>query len=665
MKILKFRTKIEAIAAVSMLILIAIGSAFAITVTITNNKTTVTSGTHFYEGNYDFISGSHFNLTSKIYNTNGHIWNATGANLQLAINDLGTTGGTVWCGSDITLSSAITLKNYTTIDFCGNDVTLSANVTFINMTGGNFGDYIQNVNIRIPNYHCQDIIRLYIGPTGVWENRIWGNTFQNIKMINLGSRTNYTGIHLYLHVETDPASIASLCMNRFSNIEMSRTKKGILIESGDTWDYMNDNNFDNIMVYGCSYGVEFKIHALATGLGLSDSTFNNVRIQINSWGKYGFANITGNYNHFTNCLVWDWSAVTAGVYEWCISSRGYGTYINAEYVTTTAYSDAGTDSWIYCANEGLLKGKETLNLGSLFNLPYDYIIFNTGTGGAYCVAQRSSDGVIVKNSTYANSTVNYLLGLSSCRSIFFKRGTYNFSGYVGASGSRPISWIGEEKNSTVIRVADTKSFAGGMIALDPEYNWTFRNLKFDGNRALASGNCICFYILDKGGYFTFDNCIFKDWNYRTILCGSLTSYTVCDIRVTNCNFFQCEYGIRLLGDADPSRVAYSTISDNYFRDCNYSIYLDYAHNCSIVNNKIVKVVYSVTGITLSNSVNCSIIGNNIRATTGISETGSSNFNMIVLNDCLGCTTPIDVSGTNTTWFCGGAWRYGFNWGAIS
>ncbi|GAG27488.1 unnamed protein product, partial [marine sediment metagenome] len=66
---------------------------------------------------------------SKIRNTNGNWWEPVGENVQLAINDL-TNGGTVWVGSDVTISSPIKPKNSVYVDFLNNIVTLAADINF-------------------------------------------------------------------------------------------------------------------------------------------------------------------------------------------------------------------------------------------------------------------------------------------------------------------------------------------------------------------------------------------------------------------------------------------------------------------------------------------------------------------------------------------------------
>lgn len=103
-------------------------------------------------------SGSGDFETQKIMNSNGENWTATGANIQLAINDLGDAGGQIWLpAANITVSSVINMDGNITITGCGRstilyladgsncdvfDVTSESNITFENflIDGNNFSN---------------------------------------------------------------------------------------------------------------------------------------------------------------------------------------------------------------------------------------------------------------------------------------------------------------------------------------------------------------------------------------------------------------------------------------------------------------------------------------------------------------------------------------------
>ncbi|MHA1213356.1 MAG: PKD domain-containing protein, partial [Candidatus Heimdallarchaeota archaeon] len=93
-----------------------------------------------------FVDKSISNFEKFIWNSNGNHWEATGINIQIAINDLRETGGTVWIpDSEITISSRIFTVDNLTLSFSGklklNDGDVEQvsmiscddeNVTFIN-----------------------------------------------------------------------------------------------------------------------------------------------------------------------------------------------------------------------------------------------------------------------------------------------------------------------------------------------------------------------------------------------------------------------------------------------------------------------------------------------------------------------------------------------------
>ena len=74
---------------------------------------------------------------------------------------------------------------------------------------------------------------------------------------------------------------------------------------------------------------------------------------------------------------------------------------------------------------------------------------------------------------------------------------------------------------------------------------------------------------------------------------------------------------------------------------------DTKSNCSISNNIISASGGSSEGIILDSSNNCTLTANIISANKGIYEAGTSDWNIIGLNNCLDCTTPIDINGANT------------------
>jgi len=314
---IKLRTKFEIIGALLFIALLVAVSAESVTRTITDSTD---------------------NSYTLIRNSNGKYWAATGDNLQIAINDLGSGGGTVWVGSDITLTTTLKLnRSYITIDFESHKVTLGSDITFINVSSATpvIGSTVQNVHIDPISTQTKDIISLYLPPNAGWANRIWSNLFENIIIgrSDLGGNHNYIGIHLYIDVGAyDPMDMASFFGNTFRHITMYNPNTAILLESDNTDAWGNANNFEDILVWAYVTGVEFKIDPSATGKGFSQGVFDNVKMQTADYSKDAFKNIDGNGNHFTDCLVWDWYAATSPNHEWSIDSNAEDTYINVHYI---------------------------------------------------------------------------------------------------------------------------------------------------------------------------------------------------------------------------------------------------------------------------------------------------------------------------------------------
>lgn len=606
---IRLRTKAEIFGTLLMITLLVAVSAASLTRTITDSA----------DNSYTFIR-----------NSNGKFWIPTGANLQAAINDLGSSGGTVWCGSDITLTSEIRLGSYTTIDFESHTVTLNLNITFMNMTGGNVGNTIKNVDISVPNKQFSDIIRLYTGPGGTFTNRIYNNLFEDIHITPAYGSENYnwTGIHLYSNTRGTYAQ--SMYYNTFRHISIDYCKYGIYMEHGasDTG-WMNSNSFDDINIYGYERGVYIGTGVTSTG----SNTFNFIKIQTVPRSTYGFYIASGDCNAFTNCFVYDWYAASAGIKPWYISSNALRTYIVTDYLSNADnIYDLGESTYVNSFNNGHLYDRS----------PYTYIIYKNTT---MTFLQDGNSGLIVDKNT--NSQVIILEAVNAVTNgiVFIKEGTYDIDTYIGSANMRDITIMGEGAHKTILRAIT--GLDSGFFNLNGRDNVTFRNICFDGNSQDAIGLYIAFDTSTRGTLV--DNCVFRNFNGGTTATGiysaAVTSDTVTNIKVINSEFYNNDYGIWLRGDADPSIVAYSDISGNYFSASNTNnILLDYARNCTVSNNRIDSGTW---GIVLDDSKDCVISNNVISCTNGIDEQGGSNFNIIASNNCRLCTTPIDINGAGT------------------
>jgi parallel beta-helix repeat protein len=605
---IRLRTKAEIFGALLVIVLLVALSAESVTRTITDSTD---------------------NSYTLIRNSNGKYWDATGANLQAAINDLGTTGGTVWCGDDITLASTLTLKSYTTLDFENHLVTLGANVTFLNMTGGNNGNIIRNVRISIPDHFVRDIITLYIDSTA-WVHSIEYNVFENIWMDNqiYERNHNYTGIHLYAQKGTVLEAIAR---NTFNKIVIEYPKYGILLENADNSSFINTNNFNDIWIEGCVNGVEFRNSRNSIG-GMGSNIFDNVKMQSTSYTEYGYI-IGSDNNHFLNAYVYDWYGATAGIKEVYILPGTSRAKIELNYLGDwNNILDLGSQSYIYSDD-----------LGHFYDRgPYTYNIFRNAT---HVFLQDGSSGKILYIDTNARQIFYYAQNYANNAVIFIREGTYDIGSVLESSPQHDITWLGADKHKTILRASATLS--NGMFYLNNRKNVTFRDLKFEGVGNNAYG---IFLMLDTSTWgVLIDNCIFKNFSggsgWSTVIYSAAPSTdTLSNIKITNCEFESNTYAINLNGDTDPSRIVWCEISNNYFTECTNNIRLNFARNSTINNNRING---GTTGIILKDCMDCIVNGNVITSTNGIAEQGGSNFNIITCNNCRTCTTPIDINGAGT------------------
>lgn len=313
MSSIRLRTKMEVFVVICFLIMLTIVSVLSVDRTITNSG----------DNSYTFIR-----------NSKGHYWEPTGANLQLAMNDLGDSGGTIWVGSDITLASELrfTYSNMI-LDFEGHKVTLGADISFLNVTDGVWYSTVRNVRVDVSNGQTKSIIILYAPPNGGWAYRIRFNLFENIQINNAYTSSHaWAGIHLYLNVGADnPNGRASFLENTFRKITMNSCNSGILLETDDCDAYGNANYFDDIWIDQYENGVYFKVDSGATN-GFNDNVFNNIKLQTTTWTKYAFRDISHNENHFDHCLAYDWYTASSPVHEWSLLPSAYKTYICAHYI---------------------------------------------------------------------------------------------------------------------------------------------------------------------------------------------------------------------------------------------------------------------------------------------------------------------------------------------
>ena len=276
-KIFSLRTKIEATIVAAILITITIGSVFAdVQRTIKNNKETISNGTYYYEGNYDFITGSHFNLTNKIYNSKGHIWNTSGANLQLAIYDLENKTGTVYLPAGVITFTSSSGTPTRALNLGSNMILHGAgmNSTILKLGSGVDADYF----IRTSGKHNWTIRDLSI------DCNAWGGITDNDIGLSIDTSKDFTVKNIHVFNTSSSGIGIDTC---------SRGKLNCLfIDDVDDWDntgYGVGHTAQPIAGGTNTYMILDDIHIRSNGTNAT--TYYTWGLDINAWSWCEFNNI--------------------------------------------------------------------------------------------------------------------------------------------------------------------------------------------------------------------------------------------------------------------------------------------------------------------------------------------------------------------------------------
>lgn len=254
------------------------------------------------------------NIYTTIWNTNGKYWEASGTNLQAAITDLGSNGGTVYVGSDITLSSALTVGSYSTVDFLGNTVTLDSDIHFVSITTAIRCATVRNAVVVVSSHHTVPVISIHHPAGGSWF-RIESNCFENIYIKNPSplndkgewTEYNYTGIRV--RVETDGSTGGDIIVNRYENIYMEGCGIGIQLYSDGTHPnrhnishFINGEYFKNIYMNQFRHAIQ--VNTTYSRL-LSRNVFHNVLAVASSFSETGFTNMSRQFSFIGGVFDWD------------------------------------------------------------------------------------------------------------------------------------------------------------------------------------------------------------------------------------------------------------------------------------------------------------------------------------------------------------------------
>ena len=300
-KVLSIRTKAEVIMVAALLLGIGVSSVMSVTRTITDSSDTI---------------------ETYIKNSNGNYWSATGANIQVAINDCDNVSGS-WVkltGANYSLTSGINLWYNVSLDTKGSiffpngnytiftvypasEITSSSTECIIDVTG--VGEYNTSVIVVVPYQST--------APTPFFrQSIIYSHKRTSVKHVSIVS-DNQQGTGLYLHVDANNENIGAMI---FDDIYLKDLYRGIYLCNDDANGFINANYFSHIFTYKVMYAIYLE----EIQNEISGNMFVDINVQPSaSTVDYHAITMDGNcnFNTFTNLIIWDWQGladVTESIY---------------------------------------------------------------------------------------------------------------------------------------------------------------------------------------------------------------------------------------------------------------------------------------------------------------------------------------------------------------
>jgi len=305
MRILSVRTKIEVVLVITFLLILGTVSVVSLTRTISN---------------------THDDIDTFIRNSKGNYWQATGANIQIAIDDLGITTyskwgtprGTVWLPGNMTLnvSSRITVKLDTTLDMGGCVIKPTSNFDVILMDKGS---RIRNgiIDVSDVGSYSKSVITFNAND---WD---WAQQCYVDNMELDSSSLRGTAIYLNTSSLTFAADLTFIFCNK---ININNFQYGIYINQASTRTpdncYINGNVFTNVHMDNVKYCMKvYQVSAEA-----SANQFENIYCNCTHNTEYIIWN-NGQYSQFVNINAFNWDNNSKTRKSYDFSSNANGAYL--------------------------------------------------------------------------------------------------------------------------------------------------------------------------------------------------------------------------------------------------------------------------------------------------------------------------------------------------
>lgn len=299
--------------------------------------------------------GNDYFLNGTIQNSKGNSWTATGANIQLALNDLNTTGnGTVWlpAGDTITVSSSIHVWSNYTLDMQGAtlipDDDFDVVVTYPQSKLMNGKIDVSSMGAGFT--HACIAPEAWNGALGqAWNGGAYYGNRTVIKNMDLvGNKDNQVGSGIYFY--NDNIAQHHFFWMWIEDIQLLWFDTGINVSIPATGGSFNGNSFRGLHGIGCKYFIKLNdVNGDSGTPEIAGNTFIDIQYQPRSFTTdthviYGIG-CDGNY--FDNVQIWDWSSYGDTSYSINFTSATDDNMVIGLYgVSGSQTDDSGSDNVI-------------------------------------------------------------------------------------------------------------------------------------------------------------------------------------------------------------------------------------------------------------------------------------------------------------------------------
>ena len=601
----------------------------------------------------DSSGNSYFGFSQgMITDSFGNAWEYTGANFVTAINTNNNTNSKLTLPTgNIQINDPIAfiglgIEGQGCGQYEGNTtittIVLSddASITF----GRN--SYIRNLKIYCDEGWKSDYAVKFLANYSKWPGTTWGanNVIQNVEITNYNSwrYDDAEGLNISAIGSDDDDHIS---ISSFSHIFISGFMDGLVIYSSP-----------NAFITGCHF-TDIRLTANENGTtidGGSDNAFFGIQYQARvSVTNNGIRILRGGGNVFYHYVPWDWGV--------CPSANKV--YFENETRNNKVFME--TENFANVYNDGEYNTITNTNSGNNFAHRIGYSMFYNPKFDTNYYEQYY---IVDKNNTHATSmdgvdpalVINNFHASYNDETLYLDGITYNIGANYHINAVGDFILRGDNKYNTIIttntdtsdaqKYAIWNNYAGGN-------NITVSDITFDADQHREYA---FFSKINKHYNWTFINCIFKGANGTRLMELDLVN----NVKFIRCEFYGDELELESNKNVSFIDCLFANSGDHALEiiSC-YNViidrckFLNFADDGIIFNNvhwsEITTCYFDGIDISiyLLNSHNNTIDGNFCNSATGIQESVTGCYNNIIsCNNCLGCTTPIDINGGGTIHF---------------